>query len=370
MAPPVGPRPGFHHPASRPTTELDLFRQRLQSPLVPSPVSRHERWKLALSGGRVAAALAVILTAVGAAEARGELARTAARGGGHRTAARALMTSADGALERGTAARWIDRATLRTAVAAIAERDRAEVGLAVRSLGSGSLVTAGDLMTASAWSTIKVPIVLARYRLADEQRQANRASIGALAKQALTASDNAAGAQLFAEIEAATGGLAPASRFVGRELTAAGDDRTRINTVDPGNGFSTYGQTQWSLAAGTQFFRQLARGCVPPHDETGYVLALMAEIIPSQRWGVGSVQWPRGAAVQFKGGWGPDKNGDYLVRQFGIIEGGDDRGVVVGLLAHPDDGQFETGVHVLDQLATAVARSLHIARTSVYSSCR
>ena len=231
------------------------------------------------------------------------------------------MTSADGALERGTAARWIDRATLRTAVAAIAERDRAEVGLAVRSLGSGSLVTAGDLMTASAWSTIKVPIVLARYRLADEQRQANRASIGALAKQALTASDNAAGAQLFAEIEAATGGLAPASRFVRRELTAAGDDRTRINTVDPGNGFSTYGQTQWSLAAGTQFFRQLARGCVPPHDETGYVLALMAEIIPSQRWGVGSVQWPRGAAVQFKGGWGPDKNGDYLVRQFGIIEG-------------------------------------------------
>lgn len=264
---------------------------------------------------------------------------------------------------------WVNRVGLRKDVAAIAEREHARVGVAVRSLAAGALITAGSLPTGVAWSTIKVPLVLARYRLADERHENDRDRIDELAARALTRSDNAAAAELFADIETAKGGLVGASRYVGEELGAAGDHVTKINTVDPGNGFSTYGQTQWSLSAGTQFYRQLARACVPPRHSIGRVLTLMGSVIPSQRWGIGAVTWPRASTVRFKGGWGPDQTGGYLVRQFGIVQSSDGRGFAVALIARPDDRRFGTGVKVLNDLAAAVAGNVRVSETAVSSQC-
>jgi hypothetical protein len=254
-------------------------------------------------------------------------------------------------------------------VAAVSRDDHALVGVAVRSLGTGELTTAGPLQVGPAWSTIKVPVVLARYRLADERHETDRSGIDDLAARAITQSDNAAAAELFAQIETAKGGLTAASAYVGEELAAAGDGRTRINTVNPGNGFSTYGQTQWSLSAGTQFYRQLARNCLPPRDSTTRVLSLMEQVVPSQRWGIGSAHWPGVPSLRLKGGWGPDRNGRYLVRQFGVVEARNMRGFAVGLIAQPNDGQFGSGVRVLDDLAAAVAKATTASGTNLFSSC-
>lgn len=273
-------------------------------------------------------------------------------------------------VQRGAAAAWLNAAALRNGVADVSLRDHAAVGVAVRSLATAPITLAGNLTIGSAWSTIKVPLVLARYRLADVRHE-NRTTIDRLAALALTESDNAAAAELFSQIEDAKGGLSAASRYVSEELRAAGDRVTAINTVQPDFGpFSTYGQTQWSLAAGTTFYRQLARACVPPREAITHVLALMGSVTPSQRWGIGAVTWAGARTVRFKGGWGPDRSGNYLVRQFGIVESANGRGFVVGLMAQPGDGLFGTGVHVLDDLAAAVARSTKPAAAPIFSRCR
>jgi len=230
-------------------------------------------------------------------------------------------------------------------------------------------MTAGDLMTGRAWSTIKVPVILARYRLADARHE-GWGAINPVAARAITESDNAAAQELFDQIAAVKGGVAAASAYVAEELRAASDQTTQINTVLPTYGpFSTYGQTLWSLSLGTAFFRELARSCVPPHNAIAHVLGLMAQVIPSQRWGLGSVHWAGASALYFKGGWGPDPAGRYLVRQFGIVEDAEGKGFVVGLLAQPDNGEFGTGVSVLDDLAGSVARSVRLSRTTTYARC-
>lgn len=240
----------------------------------------------------------------------------------------------------------------------------------MRSLATGTLTLAGDLTIGAAWSTIKVPIVLARYRLADSQHESWTA-IDPLAARALTESDNAAAAALFSQIESAKGGVSVASRYVDEELIASGDHATTINTTLPDWGaYSTYGQTQWSLAAGTAFFRQLARVCVPPRDSVAHVLELMGSVVPSQRWGIGAATWAGAGSVRFKGGWGPDRSGRYLVRQFGIVESATGHGFVVGLMARPDDGAFGSGIRALDDLASAVVRTTKLTVTPTFSPCR
>jgi hypothetical protein len=98
-----------------------------------------------------------------------------------------------------------------------------------------------------------------------------------------------------------------------------------------------------------RFFRYLALGCLLPPSSTAYVLDLMRTIEPSERWGLGSADFP---TVAFKGGWGPLESG-YGVRQTGIIGSGPSA-VVVALAADPAS-TFDTGTSVL----TSVARWLH-----------
>lgn len=213
-------------------------------------------------------------------------------------------------------------------------------------------VLAGRLLAGTAWSTMKVPVILARYRLGTTPAT----GIGERVAAAITESDNEAASSLFDEIVEAKGGVRQASAYVQRGLEETGDGRTVVNTVPPADGFSTYGQTLWTLSAGLRFYSALARGCLAPADASATILRLMGEIMPSQSWGLGQARFRAARRVLFKGGWGPDPTGGYLVRQFGIVEAGGG-GLAVGLIDIPPDGDFESGVLVLDRLADAVARS-------------
>jgi hypothetical protein len=256
---------------------------------------------------------------------------------------------------------WIDEHQLDRLVASAGSRYGAGVGAAVRNLADGRLVETGNLVVGPAWSTLKVPLVMARVRLAESSHESvsDMTAIREAATSAITQSDNYSAARLFDALENRTGGLLPASHYIQSQLALGLATRTQVTTAPPPSGaFSTWGQTQWSLDEGTTYFRQLARHCVPTPAGTRLVLSLMQQIVPGQRWGIGSVSWPGASLVAFKGGWGPIP-APYLVRQFGIVETSAGRGVVVGLIAHA--GSFEQGQAVLDGLASAVEHSVRLS---------
>lgn len=221
-----------------------------------------------------------------------------------------------------------------------------EVGAAIGPPGSGAADSFGGLQSGSAWSTIKVPIAL---RVLDDAGGPGGLS-GTQAEQvrsALTLSDNEAAAALFAGLERRHGGLGGASAAVEGVLREGGDGSTVVSTQGRGE-FSTYGQTEWSLANQQRFMSGLAAGCVVGPESSGYVLDLMGEV-SSDAWGLGS----SGLPARWKGGWGPGIDGRYLVRQMGVLETGGGE-AVVALAAIADDGSFESA----QSLATAVAQWL------------
>jgi len=221
-----------------------------------------------------------------------------------------------------------------------------EVGAVIGPPGSSEAVGFGSLQSGSAWSTSKVPIALRVLQevggpsgLSSTQAEEMRS--------ALTLSDNEAAAALFGDLEQRHGGLGSASAAVEEVLREGGDESTQISTQGRGE-FSTYGQTEWSLANQQRFMSSLAAGCVVGPESGDYVLDLMGEV-SSDTWGLGSAGLP----ARWKGGWGPGLDGGYLVRQMGILYVGDEEAVVT-LAALPADGQFATG----ESMATAVAQWL------------
>jgi hypothetical protein len=210
---------------------------------------------------------------------------------------------------------------------------------------------------------MKVPVlatVLARSGGSFDQQ--------ALAARALDASDNAAAEALFADLERVNGGLIGASEAIQDTLREGGDESTMINTAPNSEGFTTWGQSEWSAAGEVTFYRSLARGCVLNPSRTQYVMTLMRDVESDQRWGAGSAGLPSQLALGFKGGWGPEPDGRYLVRQTAIAGSGD-QGYVFSMLAKPSDGQFATGTEMLTDVARWVGRTFPLTAVGASARC-
>jgi hypothetical protein len=264
------------------------------------------------------------------------------------------------------AADWVNANLLRRRVAMAAQQTHSSAGVVVEDLAGHRRVRAGALQHGAGWSTMKIPVILARYRLAEESGEAVSA-LGSRVTNAITRSDNAAAESLFDDLVASRGGVVAASHDVEQVLRSGGDHATRVNTVPPPGGFSTFGQTDWSLADGAAFFRSLALGCIAPAAADRRVLQLMGQISPDQRWGIGAARFAGSRSVGFKGGWGPGPDGRYLVRQFAVVRGRNG-GVVLGLAVRASDGSFEGGVGAITHLAQAVASALRVGNAPS-SSC-
>lgn len=213
-----------------------------------------------------------------------------------------------------------------------------EAGLVVGSPGSPG-AGFGEPPIAPAWSTIKVPIALAVLQtfggpdgLSAEQK--------AGMERALTLSDNEAAAELFSDLS--TQGVA--ADAVTEILRSAGDGKTRVSTVGR-DGFSTYGQTEWSLGRQHEFLSALVGGCLVDRASSQYVLDLMGRVT-SDTWGLGAVGHP----ARWKGGWGPDPDGNYLLRQMGVVNL-DGEPLLVTLAVQPADGTFASGQTQATKLA-------------------
>ena len=174
------------------------------------------------------------------------------------------------------------------------------VGWAIGALAGGPIETFGERRAVRAWSTMKVPVIVASIT-------SGRADWHAI-EVAITQSDNDAARRLWealddgpAEVEAA--------------LRRAGDAETVLEREPDPRGWSPFGRTVWTLEAGATFYRALARGELLGAADTERVLDAMARVVPEQRWGLGRVP-----GMRFKGGWGPSEEpgGGYEVIQFGI----------------------------------------------------
>ena len=206
----------------------------------------------------------------------------------------------------------------------------AAAGIAFGAVGRGQTsMTLGRWQTGPAWSTMKVPLVIAALR--DHLPPAVTDAMTA----AITESDNAAAESLWASL----GDPAAAAGKVDTVLRQA-DDPTVVQSRRVRPEFTAFGQTDWSLADQVRFMS------VALCDKANApIFTLMGRVEPDQRWGIGVI-----TGTRFKGGWGPSPTGKYLVRQMGIVATPNGM-TAVALAAQPDSGTFDDGRADLTEMA-------------------
>lgn len=203
------------------------------------------------------------------------------------------------------------------------------VGVVLASVGSNDPpVVLGSWSAGPAWSTMKVPLSEAALR--------QDSGVLPSVRSALTMSDNSAAESLWATLGSGT----TAAAKVDAVLAAHGDSATRTQAVRVRPPYTPFGQTTWSLVDQVRFAQGIA--CSP---NSATVVSTMGQVTESQRWGLGSLP-----SANFKGGWGPDRSGRYLVRQFGIVTIGGKR-VAVAVAVEPRDGSFASGTAALSSIA-------------------
>lgn len=210
----------------------------------------------------------------------------------------------------------------------------ARVGVVVRAVGTkplGQVALGGsDFADQPAWSTIKVPLVIA------SMRQHNTDHPTAAMVAAITQSDNAAAEAIWEDL----GDPATAAADVGKVLHDAGDP-TIVESRKLRPEYTAFGQTDWSLTNQAEFLS--AAACDQRNQP---VMDLMGQVTNDQRsWGLGPLP-----DTKIKGGWGPSPSGRYLVRQIGVVPAGQRGLTVIAMAAEPDSGSLADGTRALTQI--------------------
>lgn len=214
----------------------------------------------------------------------------------------------------------------------------AAIGIAVEPVGkSGTPLNLGDWRSGSAWSTMKVPLVIAALR------EKYPPQITDQMNAAITRSDNAAADAVWASL----GDPVTAAAKVEAVLAETGDF-TRVRFQKVRQEFSAYGQTEWSL---TEQVRYLSIAACDRRNTP--VFSLMGQIEKDQRWGMGTI-----AGARFKGGWGPSSpTRKYLVRQMGLIVTPAGASAIA-VAVEPYSGLFTDGIGALNRLAEWLAEHI------------
>lgn len=234
----------------------------------------------------------------------------------------ANSAGADGAAVAGDLQRELDR------IAA----NYGNVGIAVSD--GTTTVAAGRTAPETAWSTSKVPVLIAAHRAG---------LIGPdVVTSAITYSNNAAAQSAWD----ALGGGAQAAQAAQQVLAEAGDTTTQVQSQVTRPEFSAFGQTQWSVGDQAAFMAKLR--CVNGAEP---ILTAMSTPDPAQSYGLRNLE---GAAL--KGGWGPDTAGGYDVRQMGLATIGG-REVAVALIASAPDGQYASAQPLLSGMALDLSKA-------------
>ncbi|MGV9680814.1 hypothetical protein ACWDSJ_36555 [Nocardia sp. NPDC003482] len=210
------------------------------------------------------------------------------------------------------------------------------VGLAIAAVGGERVSSMGDWTTGPAWSTMKVPLTLAVLR-------SNGNTSTYQMSAAITESDNSAADGLWQGL----GTPDTAAKALEAVLREGGDTSTKVPPNRVRSDYSSFGQAEWSLADQARFASHLP--CLPDADS---VTDLMGKVVWGQQWGLGKLE-----DAEYKGGWGPDASGNYVVRQFGVVTVPAGK-VAIALAAQANSGTFEDGTTILNKLATLIDKHL------------
>lgn len=141
--------------------------------------------------------------------------------------------------------------------------------------------TLGTVRDEDAWSTAKVPLGVARLRLAGGKLDAKTADV---LRRAIVNSDNGAARTLWRGL----GTPEQAVSLMDKVVRDAADNTTMFSA-------EAYGRTSWTTSNQAQFAAGL-----PCIADGPTVLKLMDEIATEHRWGLANGSAP----ARFKGGWG------------------------------------------------------------------
>ena len=210
--------------------------------------------------------------------------------------------------------------------------ENGDVGIAVSD--GTTAVEAGRTAPEAAWSTSKVPVLIAANRTG--------AADGQLVSSAITYSDNEAAKAAWAALGEGTA-AAQATQSV---IAEAGDTATQVQSQVTRPEFTAFGQTMWGVGNQAKFMAgvRCVEGAQPIVDAMG-----VAD--PAQAYGLRTLP---GALM--KGGWGPSPAGAYDVRQMGIVQL-DGHDVAVALIVSSPDGQYASAQSVLTSMAEALAQT-------------
>ncbi|GAA1007461.1 hypothetical protein GCM10009556_018720 [Acrocarpospora pleiomorpha] len=214
----------------------------------------------------------------------------------------------------------------------------------VKDLITGATVgyrsTRKDQITASG---SKVDILVTLLRQVRAERRRLTAAEQATAEDMIRHSDNLAADELYRRIGGAAG-LETTYRQLGLTDTAPGPSHFWGTTTSPADRV----RLLTALVKGTQ-------GLAP--EDRAYVLALMEQVEPAQKWGISAGARP-GDRVALKNGWTPRAFVDntWAVTSYGRVFGpGRDYLISVQSDIQPT---METGIATIEQVSALVSRRL------------
>jgi beta-lactamase class A len=190
-------------------------------------------------------------------------------------------------------------------------------------------------------SVVKVTILAALLRKAEDQHRNLTATEAARARSMITRSDNNAASALWGEL---------GRRYLQHFLDVAG---MRHTSLGPGD---YWGLTRITANDQVVLLRLLLNGnAVLDLASRGYALKLMAEVIPAQRWGV-----PAGASakltVHVKNGWLPLATHGWRIHSIGCFTGhGGGYSIVV---LTQDNPTMAYGIATIKTIAQAINHDL------------
>lgn len=225
---------------------------------------------------------------------------------------------------------------IRRTVAALERKHHAHISVALLPVGSTAKPwTTGTFANGPAWSTSKVPLAMAAQR-----KYPKGPATAQRMRRAITASDNAAAEAMWRSL----GTPRQAASATTRILRESGDRTTTVPSTRRRAGYSIFGQTAWRPSDQVRF-----AAAMPCRRDARTTLQLMGQVRADQRWGLGTI---RGA--QFKGGWGPQPSGRYVVRQMGVVTV---KGQKMAVVVAVSGVSFATGTRITSQLAQQIAKT-------------
>lgn len=215
---------------------------------------------------------------------------------------------------------------------------RDDVSLSVHDRRSGNVFTYNGSLENATGSIVKVMVLVA---VIQRRRESGRGLSGqqkALAERMIRYSDNDATNSLLAQAGGSSAITALAKRLNMKSTAGRG----------------AWGRTTTTATDQRVLMDAIVSGRVLSPADRQYVLGLMRQVTPEQRWGVGTV--PTRATAEVKNGWVPLAPRGWRVNSIGHVTG-NGRDYTIAMLSY-DNPSMEAGTSTLNRVSDYVYRNL------------